>query len=136
MARRASSRIRPVWVAFILGALALAVLGGVVLQNQGVDAFRTVPELNVGDYLSNANSLQGNTYKIKGVIAQSLGYSHGKGRLFSVEVNTGGNGGGGILPVLVPPELSYLNLQKGRHYTLLLEVGDAGVLLARKMQKG
>ncbi len=136
MARRASSKIRPTWVAFILGALALAVLGGIVLQNQGGDAFRTVPELNVGDYLANANSLQGNTYKVKGVIAQSLGYSHDKGRLFSVEVSTGGNGGEDILPVLVPPELSYLNLQKGQHYTLLLEVGDAGVLLARKMQKG
>ena len=79
--------------------------------------------------------MQGNTYKIKGVISQSLGYTRGKGRLFSVEVNSSG-GDDGILPVLVPPELSYLNLQKGQHYTLLLEVGDTGILLARKMQKG
>ena len=135
MARRASSKIRPVWIVCILGALALAVVGGIVLQNQGSDAFRTVPELNVSDYLANGNSLQGNTYKVKGVISQSLGYSRGKGRLFSVEVNSGGSNEG-ILPVLVPPELSYLNLQKGQHYTLLLEVSDAGVLLARKMQKG
>ena len=135
MARRASSKIRPLWIACIVGALALAIIGGIVIQNRGGDAFRTVPELNVGDYLANANSLQGNTYKIKGVISRSLGYSRGKGRLFSVEVNSDG-GGESILPVLVPPELSYLNLQKGQHYTLLLEVGDAGVLLARKMQKG
>lgn len=134
MARRASSKIRPLWVACILGALVLAIVVGIVLQNQGGDPFRTVPELNLGDYLANANSLQGNTYKVKGVIAQSLGYSHGRGRLFSVEVNS--SGGEGVLPVLVPPELSYLNLQKGQHYTLLLEVGDTGLLLARKMQKG
>ena len=134
MARRASSKIRPVWIACIVGALVLAVIGGIVIQNQGGDAFRTVPELDIGEYLSNANSLRGNNYKVKGVISQSLVYSREKGRLYSVEVN--GSGGDNVLPVLVPPELSYLNLQKGQHYTFLLEVGDAGILLARKMQKG
>lgn len=134
MARRASSKIRPVWIACVIGALVLAVIVGIVIQNQGGDAFRTVPELDIGEYLSNANSLRGNHYKVKGVISQSLLYSHDKGRLFSVEVN--GVGGDNVLPVLVPPDLSYLNLQKGQHYTFLLEVGDAGVLLARKMQKG
>ena len=100
MARRASSKIRPLWIVCILGALGLAVLGGIAIQSQGGDAFRTVPELDLGEYLANANSLRGNSYKVKGVIAQSLGYSRGKGRLFSVEVN--GPGGDGVLPVLVP----------------------------------
>ena len=115
------------------------------MQNTGGDPFRTVPELDLGDYLNNANSLRGNVYKVKGQIMQSLGYSRAKGRLFSVEVdggnnntsnaNNGGNGGKDMLPILVPPNLSYLNLQKGQRYTFQLEVDDGGVLKALDMKK-
>ena len=145
MARRANSKIRPLWIALTLGALVLAIAVGAILQNTGGDPFRTVPQLDLGDYLNNANSLRGNVYKVKGEIRQSLGYSRAKGRLVSVEVdgdgarganNGDGNGSGkDVLPVLVPPELGYLNLQKGQRYTFELEVGDAGVLTAMDMKK-
>ena len=149
MARRANSKIRPLWVALTVGALVLAIAVGVLLQSGGGDPYRTVPELDLSDYLNNANSLRGNTYKVRGEIRQSLGDSRAKGRLVSVEVarttarngnggTDGGNGNGGgkdVLPVLVPPKLSYLNLQKGQRYTFELEVGDAGVLTAVDMKK-
>lgn len=137
MARRANSKIRPLWVALILGALALAIAVGIFLQNTGGEPFRTVPELDMADYLNNANSLQGNVYKVRGRIAQSLGYSRGQGRLFSVDVTgkDGNSSGGSVLPILVPPALSYLNLQKGQLYIFQLEVGDGGILKARDMKK-
>ena len=94
MARRANSKIRPLWIVLTLGALALAIAVGVLLQNSGGDPYRTVPALDLGDYLNNANSLRGNVYKVKGQIMQSLGYSRAKGRLFSVEVD-GENARGG-----------------------------------------
>ena len=111
----------------------MAVGLGVFLQNQGGDPFRTVPTLDMSEYLSNANSLRGNVYKVKGVIDQSLGYSRGKGRLFSVDVSDGADGQ--VLPILVPPDLSYLNLQKGQRYIFRLEVEDMGILRARDMKK-
>lgn len=145
MARRANSKIPPLWILLTLVALVLAVVIGLVLQNSGGDPYRTVPELDLGDYLNNANSLRGNVYKVKGQITQSLGYSKSKGRLFSVEVDTEGprnanNGGSNssgrdVLPILVPPELNYLNLQKGQHYTFRLEVGDVGILKTLDMKK-
>jgi hypothetical protein len=133
MPRRASSKIDSRWVWMIVGAIALAVGLGVFLQNEGAEPFRTVPTLDLNDYLNNANSLEGNIYKVKGVINQSLGYERGKGRLFSVEVGSGPDAE--VLPILVPPELSYLNLQKGQHYIFRLEVGDKGILRAREMKK-
>jgi hypothetical protein len=133
MARRASSKLHSGWILIIVAAIALAVGLGVLLQNEEAEPFRTVPTLDLNDYLNNANSLQGNIYKVKGVINQSLGYSRSKGRLFSVEVPNGSEDE--VLPILVPPELSYLNLQKGQHYTFRLEVGEMGILRAREMKK-
>ena len=138
MARRANSSIRPLWIVVALVGLALAIAGGVVLQNHGGEPFRTVPALDLSDYLNNANSLQGNIYKIKGQITQSLGYSRAKGRLFSVTIDDdGARGANGkdVVPILVPPELSYLNLQKGQRYTFRLEVGAVGILKALDMRK-
>ena len=139
MARRANSKIRPLWIALTLGALVLAITVGAVLQSSGGDPYRTVPPLDLSDYLNNANSLRGNVYKVKGQIMQSLGYSRAKGRLFSVEVdgdNTRGTGTArDVLPILVPPNLSYLNLQKGQRYTFQLEVDDGGILKALDMKK-
>lgn len=138
MARRANSKIRPLWIVLTLGALALAIGVGVLLQNGGGEPFRTVPVLELSDYLDNANSLRGNIYKLKGQITQSLGYSRTRGRLFSVSVDGAGTPGGvgkDVVPILVPPELSYLNLQKGQRYNFRLEVGDAGILKALDMKK-
>ena len=150
MARRANSKIRPLWIALALGALVVAIAVGVIVQNTGGEPYRTVPELDMTEYLNNANSLQGNVYKVRGSIAQALGYSRDKGRLFSVEVSGGNNGGSGgsgggnnfgdnanvaVLPILVPPSLSYLNLQKGQRYIFRLEVGDGGILKAQDMKK-
>ncbi len=133
MPRRASSKIQPRWIAALAAAVVLAIGLGFVLENQGGDPFRTVAELNLPDYLNNANSLRGNVYKVSGTISQSLAYSHSKGRLVSVEVGAGTDGS--VIPILIPPDLSYLNLQKGQRYTFRLEVGDAGVLHARDMKK-
>jgi hypothetical protein len=138
MARRANPKIRPLWVALILGALMVAIVIGLVLQTGGGDPFRTVPELELADYLANANSLRGNTYKVKGTVFQSLGYSRSKGRLFSVEVGGGSGAAGGgseILPILIPPALSYINLQRGQRYIFRLEVDDGGILRALDLKK-
>ena len=144
MARRANSKIRPLWIALTLGALVLAVAIGAFLQSGTGDPYRTVPELDMADYLNNANSLRGTVYKVKGQVTQSLGYARSKGRLISVEVDSdnargGNNGSAGsgkdVVPILIPPELNYLNLQKGQRYIFRLEVGDAGVLKALDMKK-
>ena len=129
MARRASSSAHPLWfVAAALLALG-AIAGGFFAFNRAGDPYRTMTPLPVADYLENSNSLRGNSYKLDGTIAQSLEWSPSAGRLFSVEV------GADVVPILIPPALNQINLDRGQRYFFKIQVGDKGVLTAQDVKK-
>ncbi len=129
MARRASSSANPLWfvAAFLLALSAIA--GGFLVFNRSGDPYRAMTPLPVGDYLENANSLRGNTYKLDGTIFQSIEWSQTAGRLYSVEV------GPDLLPILIPASLKQINLDRGQRYFFKIEVGDQGVLTALDVKK-
>ena len=85
--------------------------------------------LPVPDYLQNSNSLRGNVYKLEATITQSLEYSPTGGRLFSVDA------GGEQLPVLVPPQLNNVNIERGQKFFFKIEVSDKGILKAQDVKK-
>lgn len=133
MARRAHHQTAPsLWLILPLVFVVLGVLGAFLFQRDG-NPYRTVERLKPGDYLENANSLRGNTYQLEGVIASSLGWSQEKGRLFSFRITHGDKEY--PLPLLVPPTLRDLNLQKGQRYRIKVRVNEAGLLQAEDMTK-
>jgi hypothetical protein len=129
MPRRASSSAHPVWLIAAVVLVAAAVLVGFLVQRSG-DSFRTVSPLPVADYLANSNSLRGNVYKVDGTISKSIDWSPTTGRLFAVET------GGEVLAVLVPPQFSQLNIERGQRYIFKVEVADKGVLRVQDARKG
>lgn len=129
MPRRASSSVHPAWLIFAAVLVAAAVGIGFIVQRSG-DAFRGVTALPVPDYLANSNSLRGNVYKLDGTIAKSIDWSQQHGRLFAVE------SGGEVLAVLVPPQFSQLNIERGQRYIFKIEVADKGVLRVQDARKG
>ena len=130
MPRRASSSANPVWILAIIIFLAASVGGGYFLYNTVSDPYRTLTPLDTQGYLQNSNSLRGNTYKLSATIENQLSWSP-VGRLFSVDVE----GGGDVLPVLVPPEFNAINIQKGQKFYFQVEVGDKGLLKAKGIKK-
>ncbi len=110
--------------------LVAAVAGGALLFNKASDPFRTLSALPVRDYMDNANSLRGNSYKIDATVVEALKYSPTAGRLFSVEVN-----GSERLPVLVPAEFNHLNLERGQRFYFKVGVEEKGVLRAQDVKK-
>jgi hypothetical protein len=136
MSRRKKSRGLPSWVLPVL--IALLAFGGYLVFSQGgkQGALRTVEELDPSLYYNNANSLRGNTYRIDAEIDSALGNSVGKGRLFSVTLKNATKGGAPvILPILVPPALGSLTIQKGQHYLMKVKVGDNGLLTVEEANK-
>ena len=129
MARRASSSAHPVWILLAVVLVIAAVAGGYLLFGKASDPYRTLSPLPITDYLQNSNSLRGNVYKIEGTVLQSLSWSPIGGRLFSVEV------GSEVLPVLVPPNFSSVNIERGQRFNFKIEVGDRGVLKALDVKK-
>lgn len=118
--------------------VALLAVGGYWIFSQGgkEGSLRTVEELDPALYYNNANSLRGNTYRIDAEIDSALGNSPGKGRLFSVTLKNAAKGGAPvILPVLVPPALGSLTIQKGQHYLMKVKVGDNGLLGVEEARK-
>lgn len=118
--------------------IGLLVAGGYWIFSQGgkQGSLRTVEELDPALYYNNANSLRGNTYRIDAEIDSALGNSPGKGRLFSVTVKNADKGTAPIiLPVLIPPALGSLTIQKGQHYLMKVKVGDSGLLCVEEATK-
>jgi hypothetical protein len=136
MSRRKKSRGLPSWILPVL--IVLLALGGYWIFSKGgkEGSLRTVEELDPALYYNNANSLRGNTYRIDAEIDSALGNSAGKGRIFSVTLKNAVKGGAPvILPVLVPPALGSLTIQKGQHYLMKVKVGDNGLLTVEEASK-
>ena len=133
MARRAHRTSTPaVGLGVVALFLLLGALGAFIFQ-KGSDPYRTVELLKPQDYLENANSLRGNVYQLEGVIANSLGSTPEKGRLFSLRITHGEEEW--PLPVLVPPDYRNMNLQKGQRYRIKVKVNQGGLLEIEEMTK-
>jgi hypothetical protein len=136
MSRRKKPRGLPSWI--LPALIALLALGGYLIFSQGgkQGSLRTVEELDPALYYNNANSLRGNTYRIDAEIDSALGNSVVKGRLFSVTLNAATKGGPPvILPILVPPTLGSLTIQKGQHYLMKVKVGENGMITVEEAMK-
>lgn len=133
MSRRASSKVSLLKIVAALLLLALALGGGFAIIGNLNDPYRTLHALDVAAYYENGNSLRGNVYKVDAKVLNLLAWSPGRGRLFSVEVET--KTGPSPLGVLVPMEFNQVNLQKGQNFALKIEVGQDGILTVKDLQK-
>ncbi len=103
-------------------------------DDDGKTTFRTSAssDLDLGDYLQNANALRGNAYRVRGRVEEQLKYSPSLGRLISLEA--GGEGQTSPVPVLIPPRFGHVNIEKGANLQLVAEVGANGLLVAHDIQ--
>ena len=131
------TKISGLTLSIIFLVLGLLVAGCYIFAfNKSSDAsFRKVERLDPNIYYENAVSLRGNTYRIDAEIDSSLGSPPAIGRLFSVVVKDAKESTPVVLPVLIPPALGSLTIEKGQHYYLKVKVDDRGLLIAERQVK-
>jgi hypothetical protein len=129
MARRAKSSLPTGKLAMAAGAV--VGLAGIAYAVFGTaqDPFRTTSPLPVKDYLENANSIKGNTYRLEALVDKTLEVAPAVGRLFSVE------SGGDVLPLLVPATLNGTNIERGQKLHFKVQVNEKGLLVASEIRK-
>ena len=132
MPRRASSRTRPVSLVLALLLFAGVLGGGAYLWSMLSDPYRTLTPIDVPAYLDNSDSLRGNVYKLTGTIDSELAWSPTHGRLFSVVADGDKEN---VLPLLIPAELNFMNIQKDQRFFFKIQVGEKGILTASDMRK-
>lgn len=129
MVRKRKSPRKTGWL-FGVVVLGVLLIAGIYLMGSKEDTeVRTTPLLDIPSYLANADSLRGNIYKLEGTVSESLAWSPDSGRLIAVEVDEN------LIPVLVTPEFSSMNIQKELKLVFLLEVDENGILRTRKVNK-
>ena len=129
MARRASSS-SPNLKLIGAGAGVLALLaGGYFIFGGTQDPYRTTSPFPVKDYLENANSLRGNTYRLEAQVDKTLEVAPDSGRLLSVE------SAGDMLPLLVPSKLNGMNIERGQKLQFKVRINEKGLVVATDIRK-
>ena len=129
MARRASSSSPNFkFIGGVVGLLA-ALIGAYILVGKTQDSYRTTSVFPVKEYLENANSLRGNTYRLEAVVDKTLEVAPDVGRLISVET------GGDMLPLFVPNKLNGINIERSQKFHFQVQIDAKGLIVASDIRK-
>ncbi len=129
MARRASSSSPNFKVIGGVAGLLAALIGAYLIFGKTQDAYRTTSVFPVKEYLENANSLRGNTYRLEAIVDKTLEVAPDSGRLISVEAS------GDMLPVFVPTKLNGLNIERSQKFHFQVQVDARGLIVASDIRK-
>ncbi len=135
MTRRASSKNPTHHYLLLLSLVFLLAASIYFFFGKATDPYRKIPPLEISAYYENANSLRGNTYKIRGTVKNSLAWDPARGRIISFILLSADNKETDPVAILVPKNFNSMNLQRGQQFYIQVEVGERGLLIARDFQK-
>ena len=133
MPRRASSGINP-GILIGVGVLVVAALvAGKFLISGKSSPFTDAAQLDVEQYMENANSMRGNEYVLEGKIDEKLRWTPDRGQLVSVRV--GGEGESEVIGIEIPPEFNHLNIEREQRYAFKIRIRQGGIPVATAVER-
>lgn len=131
MGRRASSSLNTAAIVGIIAVLAIAVGLGTLLLRKKEESFRDVAPLRVSEALENGNSLRGNEYRVEGKVLSRWVRDSGE----AIELLIEDSGQQEHLPIMIPPGVTTLNIEREQRYALKIKFGEGGVAIATAIKK-
>ena len=134
MARRKKSSFNP-WI--LIGAVALlgTVAGGyLMMRGKSSESFSGTTRLDPTEYVTNAMSMQGNTYQVTAKVKDQLRYTD-SGRLYAMEAKDEKNGQMVDLSMLFPASLASESIQVGQELTVKVQVERNAILRVLELKR-
>ena len=131
MGRRASSSLNSAAIIGIIAVVAILVgVGALTLKKKG-KTFNDVALLQIEEALQSANSLRGNEYRIEGKVDSRWVRDTGEGLSLMVE----DDGQTKYLFIMIPPEVSHVNIEREQRYAFKIKFGEGGVAIATDVKR-
>jgi len=131
MGRRASSSLNSAAIIGILAVVAILVgVGALTLKKKG-KSFTDVAPLQIEEALTNANSLRGNEYRVEGKVESRWVRDQGEGLSILVEENNRVE----HLFIMIPPDVTHLNIEREQRYAFKIKFGEGGVAIATDVKR-
>jgi hypothetical protein len=134
MARRKKSSFNPLLIVGAVAALGLGAGAIVMLKGKSTDAYAGVSQLDPNEYVSNAISLQGNTYHVTAKVKEQIRYTD-SGRLYAMEAKDDKTGQMVDLSVLFPSSFAHESIQVGQEMDLKVEVKLHAILTVLDLKR-
>ncbi len=133
MPRRASSGTHPIVIILSIAVIAALGFGAMsFMKGEKKESFGDITQLQIGDFLTNGNSLRGNTYRFEGTVDEKLRYSPTLGQVLSVYIDQGN--GSGYIPVEIPANADLGNIETRQKYTFKATFRDGGIAVASAIE--
>ena len=133
MPRRASSGINPGILIGVGVFVVAALVAGKFLISGKSSPFTDAAQLDVEQYMENANSMRGNEYVVEGKIDEKLRWTPDRGQLVSVRV--GSDDESEVIGIEIPPEFNHLNIEREQRYAFKIRIRQGGIPVATAVER-
>lgn len=129
MSRRAQKGINPMIIALTGIIIALIFVTIIFLLKTQKNSIRSVNKFNVNDYIKEGSTLLGTEGIVTGTVNEKLRWTANRGEVISLRVEEINQ----LIPILIPPSFTDLNISIGDRFTFRIEVGNSEVLTAKEI---
>ncbi len=119
------------WIAsLVIGVAVIAIGAGFMLSSKDSKGYSGFPELELSKVEADANSLNGNQYRVDGVVHERVSRQSGE----AVCLKVGEGEKAGFLLIKIPTGVKTTNIERLQRFSFVIAFEEGGIAVAQKMK--